>query len=181
MTIPLIALAVLSIFGGLIDLPFVNANLDFLDKWLAPVLRGVPDIEPGSFLGGFALASVALVLAVVGIVVGRALYLNGLNADGTDPAVERLGPVAGVLENAYYLDVGLARFVSGPITRFARFLSDGIDRRGIDGAVNGIGGLFQLGGRGLRRMQTGLVRNYALAILFGTVLLLLYFTTRASL
>jgi hypothetical protein len=35
------------------------------------------------------------------------------------------------------------------------------------------------GGQGLRRIQTGLVRNYALAIVFGTVALLVYVTTQA--
>ena len=34
----------------------------------------------------------------------------------------------------------------------------------IDGAVNGIGAAFRAGGGGLRTVQTGLVRNYALAI-----------------
>ena len=43
--------------------------------------------------------------------------------------------------------------------------------KGIDGAVNGIGAGFRAAGGGLRRLQTGLVRNYALGIVFGTVLL----------
>ena len=47
----------------------------------------------------------------------------------------------------YYFDVGLARFVSGPVTAFARFLSDGVDRDVIDGAVNGIGHTFRRVGR----------------------------------
>ena len=81
--------------------------------------------------------------------------------------VEKLGPFAKVLANAYYLDVGLARFVSGPATSAARFLSEGIDRDTIDGAVNGIGRAFQRTGGGLRKVQTGLVRNYALAIVLG--------------
>jgi len=86
-----------------------------------------------------------------------------------------------VLDNAYYLDVGLARFVSGPVSSAARFLSEGVDRGTIDGAVNGIGRTFQRTGGGLRKVQTGLVRNYALAIVFGAVLVLVFITTRASL
>ncbi len=86
-----------------------------------------------------------------------------------------------MLENAYYLDVGWARFVSGPLTAFARFLSEGVDRDTIDGAVNGVGGGFKRVGGGLRKVQTGLVRNYALAIFVGAVLVLAFITTRASL
>ncbi len=52
--------------------------------------------------------------------------------------------------------------------------------RVIDGAVNGIGVAFRTGGDKLRIVQTGLVRNYALAILLGTVVLLGYVATRAT-
>jgi len=86
-----------------------------------------------------------------------------------------------VLANGYYLDVGLARFVSGPVTSAARFLSEGIDRDVIDGAVNGLGRVFRGAGGGLRKVQTGLVRNYALAIVLGAVLLVVFVSTRASL
>ncbi len=103
-----------------------------------------------------------------------------MRGDGTDPAVERLGGFAGVLQNAWYLDLGVARLVSGPVTAFARFLSDGVDRAGIDGAVNGIATAARGGGGGLRKLQTGLVRNYALGIALGTVLLLLYVATRVT-
>ena len=44
----------------------------------------------------------------------------------------------------------------------------------IDGAVNGIGRTFRGVGGGLRKVQTGLVRNYALAIVLGAVLLLVF-------
>ena len=181
MSVPLLALASLSIVGGIIDLPFTRANLDFLDEWLAPVIRGVPEIPASSFEAAFVLSTVTLVVAVVGLVLGRAFYRNGLEADGADPVADRLGPFAAVLANAYYLDVGLARVVSGPVMAFARFLNEGIDRDTIDGAVNGVAALFRRGGTGLRRLQTGLVRNYALGIVLGTVLLLLYFTTRVTL
>jgi NADH-quinone oxidoreductase subunit L len=180
MLIPLGALAGLSVIGGVVNLPFVDEKFNLLDRWLEPVLEGVHETHPSSFGAGFALSTLALVVAVTGIVVGRALYRNGLERDGRDPAERRLGGFAGVLANAWYLDVGLARFVSGPVTAFARLLSDGVDRRGVDGAVNGIGAAARAAGAGLRRVQTGLVRNYALGIAVGTAALLVYITTRAS-
>jgi NADH-quinone oxidoreductase subunit L len=181
MTMPLVVLAVLSTVGFVIDLPFDKSKLNFLDRWLSPVLTGAPNIRASSFGSGLALSTGALVVAVVGIVFARSVYRNGLGARGEDPTVETLGPFAKVLANAYYLDVGLARFVSGPATTAARFLSEGVDRDTIDGAVNGIGRTFQRAGGGLRKVQTGLVRNYALAIVFGAVLVLVFITTRATL
>jgi NADH-quinone oxidoreductase subunit L len=180
MTIPLVILAVLATVGEVINLPFTNLKLDFLDRWLEPVLHGAPEI-PEELGTEFILATIAMVLAVFAIVLAHAWYRNGLDAEGRDPTVERLGPFANVLENAYYLDVGWARFVSGPLTAFARFVSEGVDRDTIDGAVNGIGGAFKHAGNGLRKVQTGLVRNYALAVFVGVVLVLAFITTRVSL
>jgi NADH-quinone oxidoreductase subunit L len=176
MYVPLLALAALAFLGGALDLPFTNAKFNLLDRWL-----DLPESHVASSFGaGLLLSTVALAVGVVGILAGLSVYRNGLRRDGTDPGVERLGGFAGVLQNAYYLDIGLARFVSGPVTAFARFLSDGVDRAGIDGAVNGIATAARGTGGGLRRLQTGLVRNYALGIALGTVLLLLYVATRVT-
>ena len=51
----------------------------------------------------------------------------------------------------------------------------------IDGAVNGLASLFSSGANGLRRLQTGLVRNYALGIAAGAVVLLVLFVARVNL
>jgi NADH-quinone oxidoreductase subunit L len=180
MTFPLIALAALSTIGGLLNLPFVNQELDFLTRWLEPVFHGVPETTP-SFSEGFLLSTVAVIIAVVGIVVAWSMYRAAKDRKAFDPAVERLGPFANVLANAYYLDVALARFVGGPLTAAANFLARAFDRGIIDGAVNGIAtGTRELGG-GLRRVQTGLVRNYALGIILGAVLLMIWFATRVTL
>ena len=74
-----------ALFGGLIDLPFVNVDFDILDRWLEPVFAGVQPEHASSFFQGFALSTVALVVAIIGIVIGRAVYLRGLKADGADP------------------------------------------------------------------------------------------------
>jgi NADH-quinone oxidoreductase subunit L len=181
MTLPLIVLAVLAFFGGLLSLPFSKPSLEFLATWLEPSFARAPFLAVGSFGTGFALSTVALVVGVVGIVAGRALYRNGLTPEGADPVDASLGPLAKVFENAYYFDVGVARVVSGPVTAFARFLADGVDRKVIDGAVNGVGSLFRAGAGGLRSLQTGVLRNYALGIAAGAAALLVFFVLRVNL
>jgi NADH-quinone oxidoreductase subunit L len=177
MLIPLFVLAGLAMVGAAVDLPFEHNHINLL----APILRTAPDITPSSFGAAFVLSTLALVIAIVGIVVGRAIYKNGLDPDGLDPGEKRLGAVGKVFDNGYYFDIGIAKLVSGPVTAFATFLSQGIDRDVIDGAVNGVGVVFRGLGGGLRRVQTGLVRNYALAIVFGAVLFLAFLSTRATL
>lgn len=178
MVFPLIILAGLSLVGGFLSLPFTHPNLEFLVHWLEPSLEGAKVIHAPSFSAGFLLSVGAVVVGIIGIAVGRMVYKNGLADDGSDPTEAKLGPLAKLFENAYFIDHGLAKFVSGPATKFAMFLAEGIDRRTIDGAVNGIGRSVKEAGDGLRRMQTGVLRNYALAILGGTVLLLAYMWTR---
>jgi len=180
MAVPLLALAGLTLVGGGIDLPFVRQGWNKLDIWLAPVFRGAPEIPEPSFSLGVTLSVIALAIATVGILIGARMYGRGL-VDGKDPEYERLGALAPVLANAYYIDLGLSRLVSGPVTAFASFLANVIDREVIDGAVNGIAYVFRDAGGGLRRIQTGLVRNYALGIVAGAVALVIWFATRVAL
>ncbi len=59
-----------------------------------------------------------------------------------------------------------------PLRGFANFLWQVVDVRIIDGAVNGVGLGIGAASQRLRRVQTGLVTNYALAIALGMVVLL---------
>jgi NADH-quinone oxidoreductase subunit L len=164
----------------LIDLPFFSVDFNKLDIWLEPVMGGVREVTASSFLQGAALSGLALLAALVGLFIGSTIYRRGLNADGSDPEQRYLGGFQKVLANAYYFNDAIAWFVRVPGTIFANFLARGVDKNTIDGAVNGIGKVTREGGVGLRRLQTGLVRNYALAIVGGTVLLLVYISFRAS-
>ena len=180
MLFPLVILACLSVIGGLLALPFTHQHLEFLTGWLEPSLRGAPELVAPSFGVAFSLSAIAVVIALVGIFVGFSVYRSGLPDDLVDPAERRLGAFGRVLQHAYYFDAAIARLVSGPVTAFGRFLSEVVDRRVIDGAVNGIGRAVQEAGGGLRSLQTGRVRNYALGIAAGTALLLIFMLTRVT-
>jgi NADH-quinone oxidoreductase subunit L len=70
--------------------------------------------------------------------------------------------------------------VEKPLRAAARWLAVGFDLGIIDGAVNGVAKLVRGAALGLRRVQTGLVRQYALGIVLGVVLLLLYALARVG-
>ncbi|MDP2623444.1 MAG: NADH-quinone oxidoreductase subunit L, partial [Actinomycetota bacterium] len=63
----------------------------------------------------------------------------------------------------------------------AAWLAFRFDSRGIDGAVEGVGGLTRRVGSWLRPLQTGFVRSYAAAIVLGSVELLAWFLSRGAL
>jgi NADH-quinone oxidoreductase subunit L len=172
MLVPILVLATLSIFGGLINLPL--DGLDFLDQFLEPVFAGVHQPHPDSFVEGFTLEGIAVVFALVGLGIGLLLYRRGLRNAAEDPIVEHTGRLAPVLGHAYYVDDGQAAFFDGPGRATAEFLDEDIDQKVIDGGVNGVARLVRGAGEGLRHVQDGLVRRYALGILVGAVAVLLF-------
>jgi NADH-quinone oxidoreductase subunit L len=173
MLVPIVALAILSFLGGLLNLPI--KGLEFLDEWLEPVFEGVQQPHPESFNEGLALTGIAFFFAALGIGLAYMLYRRGLRTPGDDPIPEKLGNAAPLVGNAYYYDAGVSAAVAGPGATSASFLDRQVDQRVIDGAVNGTAHLVGAAGGLLRRIQDGHVRRYALAISIGVAALLLFF------
>src|SRR6478609_832698 len=178
MVLPVLALAFLAIVGGLLDLPFTK--LEFLNHFLEPVFEVVAPPEPTSFWSAFGLDVIAVAVAMIGIFISWRIYHGGLEDPAVDPLDHRLGPLGRLFGHAYYYDEGIAAAVGGPIPRSAQWLADVFDQKIIDGAVNGIAKGFGAAGAQVRKVQTGLVRQYALAIAFGTVALLIWAVVRAA-
>ncbi len=58
---------------------------------------------------------------------------------------------------------------AGAATRFSSWVSGLVDKHGVDGVVNGVGNTLHDASFGFRRAHTGLVQNYALAMVLGVV------------
>jgi NADH-quinone oxidoreductase subunit L len=178
MTVPVLVLATLAAVAGFVNMPL--RGIEYFDDWLAPSFRGIEDVEPSSFAQGLTLEVVSVALALVGIGLAYALYRHGLRRANEEPLDARLGAGAAVFGHAYYYDETIARAVDGPGRGFASWLDRVVDRRVIDGTVDGIGGLVKRGARALAHVQDGLVRRYALGIAVGVAGLLLYVVMRAG-
>ncbi|HEX4901346.1 MAG TPA: NADH-quinone oxidoreductase subunit L [Acidimicrobiales bacterium] len=168
MTLPLVALAGLAIVGGAIQLPFTS-DLHFLADWLHPVLGENEvhiDVATGTKVG---LAVVAVLAGLVGIAVAYAIYLRKVRQP-VEPQI---------LAEGWRYDQAISAFMGGP----GRAGFEGIaafDRTVVDGAVNGVAATVRRSGSGLRGLQSGFVRNYALGIAVGSVLLLAYFLVQVT-
>ncbi len=77
------------------------------------------------------------------------------------------------LAHAFYIDDTYAAVVGGPGEAAFEGVAD-FDSEVVDGAVNGVGRLAQLGRPRLRSVQSGFVRSYALAVAGGAVMLLVF-------
>ncbi len=164
MTVPLVVLAVLAAFGGLLNLPF--DHLDFLKRWLESVAF-LAQTEL-SYTEDTWLALTLAVLTTLGAAAG--IYLAYLVYQR-----HRLKAVEPpVLAHAWYVDEGVGWVVENPGMESWEDVA-WFDHEVIDGAVMGTGGAMKQVGRGLRRYQSGYVRAYAVAIGIGAVLVLGWF------
>ena len=178
MTLPILVLAGLAAVGGLLSLPF--GGIEFLSDWLDPTFERVQEIDVTSFVAAAILSVISVLVALVGLLVALSLYRDGIPTPEGDPLPERLGVAGRLFQHAYYFDETIANVVRGPVTRGAELLNRGFDLGVIDGAVNGVATLVRQGGGRLRRVQTGLVRNYALGVVLGAVALLVFLAVRAG-
>ncbi len=178
MTVPIALLAALAVVGGLLNVPLKGWT--WLDQWLAPVFRDVVQPSAESFRGAAALSAVAFGLGALGILAAYLAYRRGLPDPAVDPLGERLGPAAPVLGHAYYYDDTISDAVDGPVRAGADFLDRDVDQAVIDGAVNGTARVVRDAAVGLRHVQSGFVRRYAVGIALGTAAVLLFLLAYAG-
>jgi len=180
MTVPLILLAIPSaLLGLLIGLPPENG---LIAGWLRPVFEESTRLagheETYQLLGiDGALLLASVTVAVVGIVIAWRLFgveLDGLRRAPDPEAVRELSTRVPFLYRAslnkwWFDDLNDLLFI-----RIGGRVAAGFwwfDRVIVDGTVNSIGSLTILGGRELRRVQTGRVQNYALGIALGLIVM----------
>ncbi|ONI68553.1 NADH-quinone oxidoreductase subunit L [Kribbella sp. ALI-6-A] len=157
MTIPLIVLAVLSVFGG--ALYFLG---DWIVHWLEPVVGHEEHHPPVSAL---VMTLITVAVVAVGAAIGYLRYRQEIPRE----APVKVSPVTTFARRDLYGDALNEAVLMRPGQYLTRTLV-WLDNRGVDGSVNGMAALFGgLSGR-LRRFQTGFVRSYALSMVFGAAL-----------
>jgi NADH-quinone oxidoreductase subunit L len=167
MTVPLVVLAVLAALGGV--MAFATPHLS-LAHWVDPVFGGnlYNDHESTSTL--WKLGTLDGVVAVIGVFIGLRLWVT---------RAERPKLEWAFLRHSWYINELFDAVIGRPGTRLAEFSSTVVEDKVIDGAVNGTATLVRKTGTQLRRVQTGYVRNYALWIVVGVVILFGFMLTRA--
>jgi len=169
MALPLVVLAIGSAAGGLLDLPWGRAN--FLERFLDPVLGPASTrlaLSTGTKVG---LAVATSLLCLLAIAAGLRVWAAAAEHPALEPALLRRG---------WFVDSTYAAVMGGPGQALAALSAYGLDARVVDGAVNGVGTLVRVGASRLRQLQTGYVRNYALAVAAGAVAVLAYVAVRAA-
>jgi NADH-quinone oxidoreductase subunit L len=200
MTGPLVILAVATIAVGFVGFPpedgkfhhFINpvfgshgATEEHEEASVYVVTDGGPVVldagEEGAEEGHGGLHHVSLAMtitfgvisslvAIGGIFLAYLYYIRGsLSAEST---AARFNGLYNFLYNRWGFDALYQRKIVSPLMRMSHFLWQVIDVRVIDGTVNGIAKGTLSASQAVRKVQTGVVSNYALAIALGMVVII---------
>ncbi len=159
MLIPIVILAAFSAIFGI----FQQGFYDFVEN--KPV-TGAFGIAPLTLTD---MVPVILMLAGMGI----AYYVWGRNSTIPQKVTSGASDFYLLVKNKFYLDVFFTNVIAERGVIGLSAVSDGFERKAIGGLVDASGKLFQNSGKVLRKIQTGLARQYALIILIGLILALL--------
>ena len=189
-------LAVLAFFAAVAG--FINVTGAFT-AWLEPEEH---------YAGlNLAVAGTSILVALLGIGLGYRVYRPRELADGVDDPLRSLGLIFTTLNAKYWMDEIYGILFIRPFKWLSQFLASVIDWRFwhdwfhdvviagtfkwgavklansidldiIDGSVNGMARVVRWCSAQLRQIQTGYVRNYALSVLLGVVIIVAYFALR---
>ncbi len=179
-TVPLILLAIPSVLIGYVTIEPMLYGEFFKDSItvnaaLHPVMEEMRHGFHGAWgMAIHALTSLPLILAAAGVAVSYYMYMVN---PALPTAIKRMFmPIFLLLENKYYMDW----FNENVLARGARALGTGLWKGGdqaiIDGAmVNGSWKLVGLVSGAVRKLQSGFLYHYALAMILGIFALMTYF------
>jgi NADH-quinone oxidoreductase subunit L len=162
MLLPVGILTVLSTIGGLVVIPGVwEPFLHWIDETAEPLVHATVAEDYGT-------SAIAVSLALLGFFIARAAFRRGRQLV-TKPVLWR------VLEHKLYFDELYDALFYRPASALADTLRRRVEEPVVERSLDEIGsGTIQVGGE-VARVQTGLLRTYALAIAFAVAVLVVVF------
>jgi NADH-quinone oxidoreductase subunit L len=178
-TNPLVALAALSLAGGVLGIPplfaavFGKQPIHLLANFLSAVWPFAEGPEIGEATELWMMAA-ATGIALVGFAVAHRLYLARPELPARIAA--RLSGLYSLVAHKYYVDELYDAAIVRPLVRLSdAVLFRAVDAGLIDGTANGAAWAVQLFAvSGLRWLQSGLAQGYVASMLAGTAAILWY-------
>jgi NADH-quinone oxidoreductase subunit L len=172
-TIPLIILAILSVIGGWIGIPEVFMHGGHrLEAFLAPVFaqsNALTEKHALSHATEYMLMGVSVAAALAALVFAWIRFSNPDSYRDQKTEKEETG-LGKVLANKWYVDELYDTIIVKPLLALAKYFNDIVEKKGIDGFVNGVGKAVNYSSRQIRLLQTGQVGTYVLMMVLGILL-----------
>lgn len=168
-TIPLIILAILSVLGGWVGIPevFIHGGHK-LEAFLEPVFAQSNALTAKHVLTHqteYILMGVSVAVSLIALLYAWSKYSKHQRMDAPSTGLAR------VLENKWYVDEIYDTIIVKPLGSLSLFFNNVIEKKGIDGIVNGTGKVVNYGSRQLRWLQSGQVGAYVLLMVLGILIL----------
>jgi NADH-quinone oxidoreductase subunit L len=177
MVLPLMVLAVLAMISGFIGVPELFAkDAHWLQKYLAPVFAQSASLAHAHHITHeteYMLLGVSITLILITVIYAWKRFAS-------KPDLSDASGFGKLLANKWYVDELYAAIISKPIDKLSAFGLKFIEKKSIDGLVNGTGKLVHWGGRQLRLWQSGQVGSYILWMVVGLVAMIVMITTILS-
>jgi NADH-quinone oxidoreductase subunit L len=164
MTLPLILLAVASAIAGAMGIPALMGGNHWLSHQLIPIIGEAHEAHL-SHETEWILMGVSVTIAVIALLIAVSRYKKQADEEPTST----LGKF---LYNKWHIDELYNNAIVEPLNKMSGFLKETIERKVIDGAVNGTGKLVQYGARQIRLIQSGQVGYYILFMVLSLVLMI---------
>jgi NADH-quinone oxidoreductase subunit L len=141
-----------------------------MEHWLEPALGHHEAPAAWIELTGIVLS---IIIAIFGVLMAYARYVG--HESWADRLTEPFKALAPHAEKKWYVDEFYNMAIVKPILMASEWFAGTMDRLGIDALVNGTGSLSMTVGEYARRLQNGAVPTYAVSILVGVVVVVVYF------
>jgi NADH-quinone oxidoreductase subunit L len=168
-TIPLIVLAVLAVIGGWIGIPEIFMQGGHrLQAFLAPVFKMSADKVPLHHLDHateYLLMGISVAVSLVAIMIAWRKFSR------YERTTEEPTGISKVLQSKWYVDEIYNAIIVQPLKSLSVFFNNVVEKKGIDGIVNGTGKAVNYGSRQLRWLQSGQVGAYVLLMVLGILAL----------
>ena len=169
MTAPLVILATLSVLGGLLDLPWVHHNS--LAGFLAPTFGYVAPLGAQSTMSQWGLATVDVAAAIIGLFSAFTIW-RGISSSSRYES--------SFLEHVWRWDDFYDATIGRPLDKAAAFTDTVVEDKVIDAGVMGLATGVRRSADGVRKVQSGFVRHYALATVLGVAVIVVYLVARVG-
>ncbi len=168
-TIPLIILAILSVVGGLVGIPEVFMHGGHrLEAFLAPVFAQSNAVTAKHHLSHsqeYMLMGISVAAALVALLYAWNKFSQYQKTDKEETGLGK------VLENKWYVDELYDNIIVKPVLAIGKYFNNVVEKKGIDGFVNGIGKAVNYSSRQIRLLQSGQVGAYVLMMVLGILIL----------
>jgi len=173
MAFPLITLAVLSVIGGLMNVPEVLFGSSRLSEFLSPVVAqstALTEVHHLSHATEYILMAIVISFTLIIIVVAYNMYVKN-NRVPIEEGILR-NELHRILYHKFYVDELYDAIIVKPLYWISEKLEVVIERLAIDKLVNTVGGSVVWGSRGLRFLQNGGIGFYIFIMVVSIILIL---------